>query len=454
GTELWKSDGTNAGTVMVKDINPGTAASKPSYLTDINGTLYFTATTTDSGTELWKSDGTEAGTVLVKDINTGAAGSSPVYLTNVNGTLFFAATDVANGQELWKSDGTDAGTTITKDIFPGSLGSAPSNLTATGSTLIFSAYDGFGGVELWKSDGTEAGTSMTMDINPGAGSSFPRNFIVFNNVAFFNAYDDVNGDELWRSDGTPEGTRLIEDIIPGTESSDPLFALAGNSYLIMTANTPNNLGKELWRYDFETSMVVSQASVIIDGSTYDFGTLAEGVLTSEKTFTIKNDGDASLNLTGSPVILLGGTNPSDFIVTQPAGTTLAPGASVTFTVTFATTTSATKTATVQIASNYTGATPFTFTVTGARTISGIDEETVAEPELYPNPAADFVIIVLPGHGDKCRLEIFNPSGSIIKRLETTDRQYNLPVSHFSNGLYIVRISSGGKEYILKMTVRH
>ena len=51
-----------------------------------------------------------AGTVLVKDINPGSNDSGPRYFVNVNGTIFFSAWDSTNGEELWKSDGTAAGT--------------------------------------------------------------------------------------------------------------------------------------------------------------------------------------------------------------------------------------------------------------------------------------------------------------------------------------------------------
>ena len=100
--------------------------------------LFFAANDGTQGTELWKSDGTAAGTVLVKDINPGSAGFTPRYLTNVNGTLFFSANDGTHGVELWKSDGTAAGTVLVKDIRPGSDGSYPGNLTNVNGTLFFS----------------------------------------------------------------------------------------------------------------------------------------------------------------------------------------------------------------------------------------------------------------------------------------------------------------------------
>ena len=76
--------------------------------------------------------------------------SSPRYLTNIGGTLYFSAHDGASGRELWKSDGTEAGTVRVKDIRAGSVGSSPRDLTNVGGMLYFKADDGVGGVELWK----------------------------------------------------------------------------------------------------------------------------------------------------------------------------------------------------------------------------------------------------------------------------------------------------------------
>lgn len=98
GTELWKSDGTAAGTVMVKDINSGTGHSLPKNLINVNGTLYFTADDGTNGYELWKTDGTVAGTVkVINNINL-------TNLTLINNLLFFTTNDSAYGYELWALD--------------------------------------------------------------------------------------------------------------------------------------------------------------------------------------------------------------------------------------------------------------------------------------------------------------------------------------------------------------
>ena len=97
----------NAVASMVVDTN-GFGFANPQHLTKFNDKLFFTTNHDSLGTELWKSDGTPGGTMLVKDINPSTGHSSPAHLTDVNGTLFFQASDVANNPELWKSDGTDA----------------------------------------------------------------------------------------------------------------------------------------------------------------------------------------------------------------------------------------------------------------------------------------------------------------------------------------------------------
>jgi ELWxxDGT repeat protein len=250
GWELWKSNGTAAGTVLVKDIVAGSGSSNPAQLTNVNGTLFFTAETATNGRELWKSNGTAAGTVLVKDIRPGSGYGFYFGLTdtlvNMNGTLFFTANNGVNGVELWKSNGTAAGTVMVKDIRPGALSSSPALLTNVNGTLFFVANDGVTGPELWKSNGTAAGTQLVKNINPSGGFHITELKAV-NGTLFFTAIDSTNGLELWKSNGTATGTMLVKNINTATfASSNPTNLTNVNGTLFFTANNGVN-GVELWK---------------------------------------------------------------------------------------------------------------------------------------------------------------------------------------------------------------
>jgi ELWxxDGT repeat protein len=71
------------------------------FFTRVGDTFFFTAMDAVNDRELWKTDGTEAGTVLVKDIWPGTGTSFPPNFTRVGGTLFFAAADPVKGCKLW-----------------------------------------------------------------------------------------------------------------------------------------------------------------------------------------------------------------------------------------------------------------------------------------------------------------------------------------------------------------
>src|SRR5690606_12002506 len=133
----------------------GTASSAVDNLVAIGGVLYFTANDGTNGVELWKSNGTTTGTVLVKNIAAAVGiSSTPANLTEMNGVLYFNADDGVNGRELWKSDGTAAGTVLIKDMNTGTFNdttgttpvvrpraSGPGLFTVVGNTLYFVAVD-------------------------------------------------------------------------------------------------------------------------------------------------------------------------------------------------------------------------------------------------------------------------------------------------------------------------
>jgi trimeric autotransporter adhesin len=253
GYELWKSVSPFNSASMVKNIDPG-STEVPAHLTDVNGTLLFAANDGVIGEELWKSVGPaydSGSTSIVENINTTAgADSSPTNLTNVNGTLFFTATDAGGDDELRKST---AGYTSTTKIDVNTFGSSGTCcLTNVGGTLYFRASDGSNGFEPWKSNGgaVGAGTEPLGDLNP-SGDSSPAGFTGVGSQLFFSANDGTNGAELWKSTGT--GATMVANINvtpnPGASSS-PQFLTDVNGTLFFRASD-GLTGNELWKATVE-----------------------------------------------------------------------------------------------------------------------------------------------------------------------------------------------------------
>jgi len=262
GSELWKTDGTDVGTVMIKDINPN-SFSYPSSFTDSNNVLYFRANDGTNGNELWKTDGTDVGTVMIKDINPSGT-SFPSFFINFNNVLYFSANDGTNGNELWKTDGTASGTVMVKDININGNAS-PSNFVNFNNTLYFRASDSIHGSELWTTDGTASGTVMVKDINI-SGNSFPSNFTDSNNTLYFYADDGANGPELWKTDGTASGTVMVKDINPNA-GSYPSFLTNFNNTLYFRADDGTNYS-ELWKTDGTASGTVMVKDINSGGESF------------------------------------------------------------------------------------------------------------------------------------------------------------------------------------------
>jgi len=285
GLELWRSDGTNTGTYMVRDIYIGSRGSNIMNAVILGDKIYFSASDGIHGNELWVSDGTFSGTYLIKDLapdgenanpNNFVANGSKVFFISQGdlwvtdgteaGTIKLTSTRISiptpfkdgvlfnlfsanNGWEPAYSDGTPNGTNILKDIYTGTTSSNPNRYVSLGSKAFFDAKNEQFGFELWTTDGTSEGTVLLKDINEGSfGSGIGGMIQGLNNDVVFSATTADNGFELWKSDGTAEGTVLIKDLIPGTESGRPKnFVSDGEKiYFVSEANSSVN---QIWSTD-------------------------------------------------------------------------------------------------------------------------------------------------------------------------------------------------------------
>jgi ELWxxDGT repeat protein len=224
GDEPWKSNGTAVGTVMIEDINPGSANGfvhgSPYNHGDVisyNGLLYFTARTSANGKEPWVSDGTAAGTLMLKDVETGAAESRWIlWAIGHDGAVYFILQpaftwDFENSALLWKTSGTTASTvslaTLHKDFEGGDI-TYRNPFRIYKNKIYFFAHQtvGDGPHYLWVSDGTTLGTFEVADMNDWRSISPYKFFEVVGDYMFFNTSVDGNPSGLYRSDGTAAGT--------------------------------------------------------------------------------------------------------------------------------------------------------------------------------------------------------------------------------------------------------
>ncbi|WP_369414512.1 hypothetical protein [Corallococcus soli] len=211
--------------------------------TDVQGTLYFTTGAPGGGTLLWRSDGTEAGTVQVRVFPTGiyATGDSVA----VGNTLYFQLSELGvPTEQLWISDGTSGGTRFLRSFPRDSLGgSLLSSFTALGSQLVFFHQPVGMAPELWRSDGTSAGTVGVAQLPGVIGLDQGQTLRVGNALLFFRSQGGST--TLWRTDGTSAGTRALEQVDAGAVSLKEVSA-AGSPGLFVFQDGPNH---EVWRTD-------------------------------------------------------------------------------------------------------------------------------------------------------------------------------------------------------------
>lgn len=285
GIELWRSDGTAAGTGLAADVDRGPASSQPGDLTNVNGKLYFTVNRVyqppsfDSG-QLYVHDPADGGTNKIMNYS-----GALQQIAGAHGLTFFTISDSINFTSLWRTDGTRAlndGSPDPNHTFKLMTFGGVSELTGTQNLVLFSAATADKGAELWQSNGSVSGTTLRQDINKEAPSSIPSHLTRLvknqNEYVFFSASDAAAGNELWVTDLGPGGaTRRVTEIIPGPGGSNPSNLTDLNGVLYFDAFYQDDQGQfhdVLWQTnaDFTDVNKVMEAEAReltnVDGALY------------------------------------------------------------------------------------------------------------------------------------------------------------------------------------------
>jgi len=277
--ELWQSDGTETGTVLVKNLHTNDRDYSPANFWDIgNGIFYFGAYDNWGGTlYLWRSDGTEAGTMmvnnaptpvqspvwaiqtnrlitasyvrtpcsgveltrideadgqypklnLIKDIETRTGDSDIQKMVTHQGRVYFPS-----GSELWSSDGIESGTQPVMGTDNGKSGVGPYfEAVSAGDWLFFVAFDG-GYNYLWRTDGTSSGTIRLTDQQSAKVLEGPHSLAALRTqLAFY--FKDAGSETLWMSDGSPDGTLPIYTFPGGLSAVGKPVELNSSLYLFL-----------------------------------------------------------------------------------------------------------------------------------------------------------------------------------------------------------------------------
>lgn len=325
GEELWTSDGSAAGTTIVRDIVPGAGSSTPYFLIALGGSLYFAASLQQPSipnyqVALWRSDGSPSGTVELHRYTSrnDEKSEAPIYLTAVGSRMFFVAGDREAGSELWVSDGTPGGTVRVKDITTPGYGSDPTAMATTYNQLFFKADDGDHGYVFWALDRGGVNVQRILDLPYSKGATVVFGPWIIGAQAFFGVQGAADYDGLWVSNGTPGGTYLLNrGFAESYNSSRPATVVGGNLLFSGTGAE----GEELWTTDgavegtrrLKSFGAVSLVSLTTVGKTVFFvehntgrarlwksdGTADGTVLVSSRTIGLEFSGPQQLTAAGN-----------------------------------------------------------------------------------------------------------------------------------------------------------
>ena len=268
GKELWVTDGTTSGTNLVMDIFQGVNSSAieiaPNHLGSNmkDGKMYFfanygTGGFTVNGKEPWVSDGTPAGTFMLKDINPGYNGSTDTaynkqFIDYNNKMYFYAIGKTANSYGIYETDGTTAGTVLFKSIARVDEFSIKDNL------LYFTCITG---PSIWSSNGTSDGT-----VQIASNSDLQLNnvntcqIVNVNNTLFFRGISETIGSELFKLDAANQIINS-KDIWTGTSNGvnsniytdRKVLQVYNNEVYFLGSNGSSSGALQVWKSDGTSS---------------------------------------------------------------------------------------------------------------------------------------------------------------------------------------------------------
>jgi ELWxxDGT repeat protein len=445
---LWRSDGTNSGTIKLKKLStwfyldddyPNTWGGK--YVV-LDNKLLFAATAPDTlNYELWSTDGTITGTIKVCEINKNIElhepywaynrSSFPTSLTKMGNKVYFAANDGIHGQELWVTDGTAAGTHLVKDIFAGDTSSMSyyyhqEEFVASNNKLFFTVDFAR---RLWVSDGTESGTKEIKKFNYTTYSKnngiFESNLIDISGTLYFEVhywnYSNLANDSivLWKSDGTENGTSKVFNLNKMDVSS---FVNYKSNLFFLNKKKENY---ELWKTDgtFKNTVKISEFKIpeTLKSKLYVFNdSIYFTALDSNNVLKIwKSDGTSI------------GTTPVKYW-DETKFTSISDLVPFNEGIYF----SANKNNNITALYKY---------VNRIQPFTNIDaKKKQSKLSINPNPVRNNLKVVLPHSRQNGLFTIYNASGTLIKSIAIAPGQTNIncDISAFKNGFYIVSFSGG------------
>jgi hypothetical protein len=387
--ELWRA--TNSAMTVATRVSTGTATNQ-SDTSAIPGIVYYYRVKSVNSNGISAYSASDSGYRLAPP----AAPNAPAASDGTSASYVYvtwSGVSGATGYELWRGVSSDVGTA--------------SNVTAT-SQYTTSYYD-YGAPQgslcyYWVRATNAAGASAYSPYDTGyrtlsapTGVAATDGTHVDKVAVSWTAAIGATGYEIWRHTTSSSASAALIGT-SGNVTHDDYSAVPGTTYYywVKATNSFSTSGFSSYNTGYRTSLpemdVQGNGVSIADGDGTpspadhtDFGSALVSGGSVTRTYTVRNTGAATLNLTGSPRVVVGGTHAADFTVAAQPAASVTAGGTTTFQVTFAPSASGTRSATLSIASNDTDKNPYNFSIRG---------EGITPPEIQAlemKPGGDVVI---------------------------------------------------------------